>query len=113
MRESAHSAQSAQWRIKILSNDELRQSFVDQTVPQADYLGIAMPDPELKWNEKRGHYDFGAIDWDEFYRVVKGDGPCNRDRMRTRIRAWEEGAWVREAALAYAAKRAACKQQAA
>ena len=105
--DSVHSAQSAQWRIKILSNDELRQRFVDQTVPQADYLGLGMPDPELKWNEAREHYDFGPIDWNEFYSVVKGNGPCNRDRLRTRVEAWENGAWVREAALAHAQKRAA------
>jgi ring-1,2-phenylacetyl-CoA epoxidase subunit PaaA len=111
--DSVHSAQSAQWKIKILSNDELRQRFVDQTVPQADYLGITMPDPELKWNAERGHYDFGPIDWDELYNVVKGNGPCNRDRLRTRVKAWEEGAWVREAALAYAEKRAARAQKAA
>ena len=73
--DSVHSAQSAQWKIKLLSNDELRQRFVDQTVPQADYLGITMPDPDLKWNEERGHYDFGAIDWSEFYNVLKGNGP--------------------------------------
>jgi ring-1,2-phenylacetyl-CoA epoxidase subunit PaaA len=109
--ESVHSAQSAAWKIKILSNDELRQRFVDQTVPQAEYLGIAMPDPLLKWNEGRGHYDFGPIDFDELYNVVKGNGPCNRDRLRTRIKAWEDGAWVREAAMARAEKQAvrACK----
>ncbi|TMG86271.1 MAG: 1,2-phenylacetyl-CoA epoxidase subunit A [Betaproteobacteria bacterium] len=84
--ESVHSAQSAQWKIKILSNDELRQRFVDQTVPQADYLGIRMPDPLLEWNEAREHYDFGPIDWDELHNVVKGNGPCNRDRLRTRVR---------------------------
>src|SRR5271166_6502896 len=105
--DSVHSAQSAQWKIKILSNDELRQRFVDQTVPQADYLGITMPDPALKWNEARGHYDFGPIDFEELYAVVRGNGPCNRDRLRTRVKAWSEGAWVREAALAYAAKQAA------
>ncbi len=105
--DSVHSAQSAQWKIKILSNDELRQRFVDQTVPQADYLGISMPDPLLQWNDARGHYDFGPIDWEELYAVVRGNGPCNRDRMRTRVKAWTEGAWVREAALAYAAKQAA------
>jgi ring-1,2-phenylacetyl-CoA epoxidase subunit PaaA len=75
--ESVHSAQSAAWKIKILSNDELRQRFVDQTVPQADYLGLTMPDPELEWNAERGHYDFGAIDWNEFHNVIKGNGPCN------------------------------------
>src|ERR1700692_3453360 len=111
--DSVHSAQSAQWKIKILSNDELRQRFVAKTVPRADYLGITMPDPELKWNAERGHYDFGPIDWDELHNVVKGNGPCNRDRLRTRVKAWEEGAWVRDAALAYAEKRAARAQKAA
>jgi ring-1,2-phenylacetyl-CoA epoxidase subunit PaaA len=105
--ESVHSAQSSAWKIKILSNDELRQRFVDQTVPQAEYLGISMPDPELKWNAARGHYDFGAIDWAEFHNVIKGNGPCNRDRLRTRVKAWEDGAWVRDAAMAHAAKSAA------
>jgi ring-1,2-phenylacetyl-CoA epoxidase subunit PaaA len=101
-----HSAQSAKWKIKLLSNDELRQRFVDQTVPQADYLGIAMPDPLLKWNDARGHYDFGPIDWSEFHDVLRGNGPCNRDRMRTRVKAWEDGAWVRDAAMAHAEKHA-------
>jgi ring-1,2-phenylacetyl-CoA epoxidase subunit PaaA len=105
--DSVHSAQSAAWKIKILSNDELRQRFVDQTVPQADYLGLTMPDPDLKWNAERGHYDFGAIDWNEFHNVIKGNGPCNRDRMRTRVAAWENGGWVRESAIAHAQKRAA------
>jgi ring-1,2-phenylacetyl-CoA epoxidase subunit PaaA len=102
--ESVHSAQSAAWKIKILSNDELRQRFVDQTVPQADYLGLRVPDNALAWNVERGHYDFGAIDWSEFYEVVKGNGPCNRHRMETRVKAWEDGAWVREAAVAHAEK---------
>src|SRR5450631_2188279 len=106
---SVHSAQSAQWKIKMLSNDALRQRFVDQTVPQADYLGIGMPDPELKWNAERGHYDIGPIDWDEFYSVVKGNGPCNRERLRARVEAWEEGAWVRDAAMAHAEKHGARK----
>jgi ring-1,2-phenylacetyl-CoA epoxidase subunit PaaA len=105
--DSVHSAQSSAWKIKILSNDELRQRFVDQTVPQAEYLGITVPDPDLRWNAERGHYDFGAIDWSEFHRVIKGHGPCNRDRMRVRAKAWEDGAWVREAAMAHAEKRAA------
>ncbi|MGH7963966.1 MAG: 1,2-phenylacetyl-CoA epoxidase subunit PaaA, partial [Candidatus Binatia bacterium] len=100
--ESVHSAQSAQWKIKLFSNDELRQKFIDQTVPQAEYLGISVPDPDLKWNEETGHYDFGAIDWDEFWQVVKGNGPCNRERLRTRVQAWEDGAWFREALVAYA-----------
>ncbi|MBK7793306.1 MAG: 1,2-phenylacetyl-CoA epoxidase subunit A [Betaproteobacteria bacterium] len=105
--ESVHSAQSAAWKIKILSNDELRQRFVDQTVPQAEYLGLAVPDPELRWSPERGHYEFGAIDWTEFYAVIKGDGPCNRDRMAVRVQAWEDGAWVREAAMAHAERRSA------
>jgi len=105
--ESVHSAQSAQWKIKLLSNDELRQRFVDQTVPQADFLGIAMPDPDLKWNAERGHYDFGEIDWAEFHDVLKGNGPCNRERLAARVKAWDDGAWVREAAIAYAEKHAA------
>jgi ring-1,2-phenylacetyl-CoA epoxidase subunit PaaA len=92
------------WKIKLFTNDELRQKFVDQIAPQAEYLGLQIPDPELKWNPDRGHYDFGEIDWDEFYRVIRGDGPCNRDRLRARIEAHNEGAWVREAAAAYAAK---------
>jgi ring-1,2-phenylacetyl-CoA epoxidase subunit PaaA len=95
------------WKIKRHSNDDLRQRFIDMCVPQAEVLGLTLPDPELRWNEERGHYDFGPIDWDEFWAVVKGDGPCNRKRMEHKIAAWEEGAWVREAALAHAAKRAA------
>ena len=105
--ESVHSAQSAAWKIKILSNDELRQRFIDQTVPQAEYLGLTVPDPDLEWNAERGHYDIGAIDWTEFYAVIKGNGPCNRDRLATRVKAWEDGAWVRDAAVAYAEKRTA------
>ena len=103
--ESVHSAQSAAWKIKILSNDELRQRFIDQTVPQAEYLGLTVPDPDLEWNAERGHYDFGAIDWTEFYNVIKGNGPCNRQRLATRVQAWEDGAWVRDAAMAHAEKR--------
>jgi len=102
---SIHSTQSMQWRIKLNSNDELRQKFIDETVKQAEYLGLAIPDPDLKWNEERGHYDFGAIDWDEFFEVVKGNGPCNRERLRARRDAFEKGAWVRDAANAYARKR--------
>jgi len=104
---SVHSAQSARWKIKLLSNDELRQRFVDQTVPQADFLGLRIPDDELAFDDATGHYTFGDIDWNEFHEVIKGHGPCNRDRMRTRVNAWEEGAWVREAAIAHAQKRAA------
>ncbi|KAI5912027.1 1,2-phenylacetyl-CoA epoxidase subunit A [Azoarcus sp. PA01] len=104
--DSVHSAQSMQWKIKILSNDELRQKFVDQTVPQAEYLGLTVPDPELKWNEDTGHYDFGEIDWEEFRQVVAGNGPCNRDRLRTRVKAWDDGKWFRDALLAHADKKA-------
>ncbi len=103
---SPNSEQSMHWKIKLFSNDDLRQRFIDQTAPQADALGLVIPDRDLRWNEERGHYDFGAIDWDEFYRVVRGDGPCNRDRLRARVEAWEDGAWVREAALAHAEKHA-------
>lgn len=103
-KDSKHTAQSMAWKIKRKTNDELRQQFVDVTVPQAEYLGLTVPDPDLKWNEERGHYDFGQIDWDEFWRVVKGRGPCNRERMKARRKAHAEGAWVREAAMAYAEK---------
>ena len=103
---SAHSEESMRWKIKRKSNDELRQQFVDATVPQADFLGITMPDPKLRWNEERGHYDFGEINWDEFWNVVKGNGPCNRQRMNARRAAWENGAWVREAAMVHAEKKA-------
>jgi ring-1,2-phenylacetyl-CoA epoxidase subunit PaaA len=92
------------WKLKRKTNDELRQQFIDQTVPQADLIGLTIPDPDLKFNEKTGHYDFGAIDWDEFWQVVKGYGPCNKERMQARIEAWEEGTWVRDAAMAYAQK---------
>src|SRR4029077_3500208 len=111
--ESVHSAQSAKWKIKLLSNDELRQRFVDQTVPQADSLGIAMPDPELKWNEARGHYDFGPIDWAEFHAVLKGNGPCNRERLRARRAAHEGGRGVRGRAPAHAAKERSRQTEAA
>ncbi len=111
--DSVHSAQSMRWKIKLLSNDELRQRFVDQTVPQAEHLGLTVPDPQLRWNEERGHYDVGPIDWKEFQEVLRGHGPCNRDRIRTRAKAWEDGAWVREAALAHAKKRAARAQRTA
>jgi ring-1,2-phenylacetyl-CoA epoxidase subunit PaaA len=104
--ESTHSEQSMRWGIKRNSNDELRQKFVDACVDQAKVLGVTLPDPDLKWNEARGQHDFGAIDWSEFWRVVGGDGPCNRERLAARVSAWEEGAWVREAALAHERKRA-------
>ncbi|MFD1330127.1 1,2-phenylacetyl-CoA epoxidase subunit PaaA [Mycoplana ramosa] len=106
---SQHSDQSTRWKIKRFSNDELRQKFVDATVPQAHYLGLTLPDPDLKFNEETGHWDYGAIDWDEFKQVISGNGPCNRDRLAARNKAHAEGAWVREAALAYAEKRRARK----
>jgi ring-1,2-phenylacetyl-CoA epoxidase subunit PaaA len=102
---SVHSAQSARWKIKLLSNDELRQRFIDQTVPQAEFLGLTIPDEQLRWNTERGHYAIGPIDWDEFYAVIAGNGVCNRDRIAVRRQAWEDGAWVREAALAHAEKK--------
>ncbi|MDE1951636.1 MAG: 1,2-phenylacetyl-CoA epoxidase subunit A [Betaproteobacteria bacterium] len=109
---SSHSVQSMRWGIKRISNDDLRQKFVDATVQQAKVLGVNPPDPELRWNEARQHVDFGAIDWDEFRRVVGGDGPCNRERLADRVQAWDDGAWVREAALAHAAKAAAQRKAA-
>lgn len=102
---SPNSVQSMKWKIKRFSNDELRQKFIDVTVEQARILGLTLPDPDLKWNEERGHHDFGEINWDEFWNVVKGNGPCNKERLDTRRKAWEAGAWVREAANAYAEKR--------
>jgi ring-1,2-phenylacetyl-CoA epoxidase subunit PaaA len=110
--DSPNTAQSMRWRIKRETNDELRQKFVDITVPQADALGLKVPDPALKWNEERGHYDFGAVDWEEFYAVVRGEGPVAKERMKARRDAWEQGAWVREAAAAYAEKHSR-KQEAA
>ena len=105
--ESVNSAQSSQWRIKLFSNDELRQKMVDQTVPQAEYLGLTIPDPDLKWNAKTSHYEFGKIDWTEFNNVLKGNGPCNRERLRARVKAYEDGAWFRDGLNAYADKQAA------
>jgi ring-1,2-phenylacetyl-CoA epoxidase subunit PaaA len=104
--ESTHSEQSMRWGIKRFSNDELRQRFVDMTVPQAEVLGLTLPDPDLRWNAERGHYDFGDIDFTELFEVIKGNGPCNKQRIAHRVRAHEEGAWVRAAATAYAEKRA-------
>ena len=106
-KDSVHSGQSAAWKIKRVSNDDLRQKFIDATVPQAELLGLSIPDPELKWNAERGHYAIGTIDWDEFWRVVNGDGPLNRERLATRVAAYEEGQWVRDAAVAYASKQRA------
>ena len=105
--ESVNSAQSARWKIKLFSNDELRQRMVDQTVPQAVFLGLSIPDPDLRWNEERAQYDFGAIDWSEFYSVLKGNGPCNRDRIQTRRKAWDDGAWFRDGLNAHAEKQTA------
>ncbi|MCH9851960.1 MAG: 1,2-phenylacetyl-CoA epoxidase subunit A [Alphaproteobacteria bacterium] len=118
--DSTNSDQTMRWRIKRFTNDTLRQKFVDATVPQAEFLGLTIPDDRLKWNPNKntgknnmsGGYDFGAIDWDEFWRVVKGDGPMNRDRLKARSNAWDKGAWVREAALVHAQK-SAKKSQAA
>ena len=103
--DSTHSAQSIKWKIKRFSNDELRQRFIDMTVPQAELIGLKIPDPDLKWNEERKSYDFGKINWDEFWNVVKGNGPCNKQRLHDRIKAYENGEWVRNAAVAYAEKR--------
>jgi ring-1,2-phenylacetyl-CoA epoxidase subunit PaaA len=105
--ESTHSEQSTQWKIKRMSNDELRQKFVDMIVEQAKILNVTLPDPHLKWNEAKKHYDFGEINWEEFWNVVKGNGPCNKQRLEARRKAWEEGEWVREAAAAHAEKRKA------
>jgi ring-1,2-phenylacetyl-CoA epoxidase subunit PaaA len=108
--DSPNTAQSMRWRIKRHTNDELRQRFVDMTVPQAEALGVALPDPALRWNEERGAHDFGQPDWDEFKRVIGGDGPCNTERIAQRRRAHDEGAWVREAAMAHAAKHSPIEQ---
>ena len=102
--DSTHTERSMAWGIKLETNDQLRQKFIDMTVPQAEFIGLQIPDPDLRWNEERGHYDFGPIDWDEFWTVVKGNGPCNRERIAHKRKAWDDGAWVREAALAHAAK---------
>ncbi len=112
--DSQHSDQSMAWKIKRFTNDQLRQKFIDATIPQAEFIGLKMPDPDLRWNPDKndgaGGYDHGPIDWDEFWRVVKGGGQMNRDRIEARNKAWEDGAWVREAALAHAEKRAARKK---
>ncbi len=104
-KDSTHSEQSMKWKIKRVSNDDLRQQFVDVTVPQAEMIGLTVPDKDLKWNEERGHYDFGVINWNEFNQVVQGNGPCNFERIEARKKAKENGMWVREAALAFAEKR--------
>jgi ring-1,2-phenylacetyl-CoA epoxidase subunit PaaA len=111
--DSSNSDELMTWKVKRETNDALRQQFIDRTVPQADFLGLKIPDPDLKWNEEKGHYDFGEIDWDEFWKVLKGKGPCNKERMRARTKADKEGHWVRAAADAYAAKKAKEKEVAA
>ncbi|QKG52203.1 1,2-phenylacetyl-CoA epoxidase subunit PaaA [Hymenobacter sp. BRD67] len=105
--ESPNTEQSMKWRIKRFTNDELRQKFVDMMVPQAEFLGLTVPDEKVKWNEERQAYDFGEVNWEEFWAVVKGNGLCNHERLQARVQAHEEGAWVREAALAHAGKRKA------
>ncbi len=105
-KDSKHSAQSMAWKIKRFSNDELRQKFIDVTVPQAEFLGLKVPDDDLEFDEETGHYRFGDIDWQEFKDVLAGNGPCNRERMQVRRNAHENGTWVREAARAYAEKHA-------
>jgi len=102
--ESPNTAQSVRWKIKRKTNDELRQQFIDITVPQADYLGLTIPDKDLKWNEERKHYDFGEINWEEFWQVVNGNGICNKERLKAKNKAWDNGKWVRDAAVAYAEK---------
>lgn len=108
--DSAHSEQNMKWKIKRKTNDELRQQFVDMIAEQVKILGMTLPDPLMKWNAERQHYDFGEIDWEEFWNVVRGNGPCNRERLEARRKAWEEGAWVREAAAAYAQKKASANR---
>ncbi|CAM4249042.1 1,2-phenylacetyl-CoA epoxidase subunit PaaA [Kerstersia similis] len=103
-KDSIHSAQSMAWKIKINTNDELRQKFVDQTVPQAKYLGLTIPDENLVWNEERGAHDFSEPDWNEFFEVIAGNGPCNRERLSARVKAWDDGAWFREGLAAHADK---------
>jgi ring-1,2-phenylacetyl-CoA epoxidase subunit PaaA len=110
---STHTEQSMRWGVKRFSNDELRQKFVDMTVPQSEVLGLTIPDPDLRWNDEHGRYDFTRPDFDELYRVIKGDGPCNRQRMAHRVAAHTQGGWVREAAEAYAAKRRAEREEVA
>jgi ring-1,2-phenylacetyl-CoA epoxidase subunit PaaA len=102
--DSVHSAQNTAWGIKRISNDDLRQKFIDATVKQAEILGVTLPDPDLKWNESRQHFDHGPINWDEFWNVVGGHGQCNVDRLSARVKAWDDGAWVRDAAVAYSKK---------
>ncbi len=110
-KDSSHSEQSMKWKIKRKSNDELRQDFVNMCAEQVKVLGMKIPDPKLKWNEQTKNYDFGEINWDEFWKVVKGNGPCNKERVEARKKAWEDGAWVREAAAAYSSKKKMMKAE--
>jgi ring-1,2-phenylacetyl-CoA epoxidase subunit PaaA len=110
--ESVHSEQSMSWKIKMNGNDELCQKFVDQTVPQAEYLGLTVPDPDLKWNEEKGGYDFTGPNWDEFFDVLRGNGPCNKERLAARNKAWNDGAWVRDGLMAHAEKKRAARMAA-
>jgi len=110
--ESVHSEQSMSWKIKMNGNDELRQKFVDQTVPQAEYLGMTVPDPDLKWNDEKGGYDFTGPNWDEFFDVLRGNGPCNKERLAARNKAWNDGAWVRDGLMAHAEKKRAARMAA-
>ncbi|MEQ1624753.1 MAG: Phenylacetic acid catabolic protein, partial [Sediminibacterium sp.] len=110
--ESPNSKLSMQWKIKRFTNDELRQKFVDMIAEQIKLLDMVLPDPDLKWNEQTKHYDYGAINWEEFKQVIQGNGPCNKERLEARKKAWADGAWVRDAATAYAAKQANKKENA-
>ena len=110
--ESVHSEQSMSWKIKMNGNDELRQKFVDQTVPQAEYLGLTVPDPDLKWNDEKGGYDFTGPNWDEFFDVLRGNGPCNKERLAARNKAWNDGTWVRDGLMAHAEKKRAARMAA-
>lgn len=112
-KDSVHSAQSMAWKIKINTNDELRQKFVDQTVPQAKYLGLSVPDENLKWNEEKGGHDYSEPDWDEFYAVLAGNGPCNKERLQARVTAWNDGEWFRDGLIANAAKKQVSREAAA
>jgi ring-1,2-phenylacetyl-CoA epoxidase subunit PaaA len=111
--ESSHTEQSMAWKVKRISNDDLRQMFIDQTVPQAHYLGCTIPDPDLAFDEETGHWTIGEIDWDEFWATIRGDGRLNRERIAHKVAAWEDGAWVREAASAYARKHASALERSA
>ncbi|WP_114284084.1 1,2-phenylacetyl-CoA epoxidase subunit PaaA [Candidatus Halocynthiibacter alkanivorans] len=112
-KDSVHSEQSMAWKIKVKSNDELRQKYVDQTIPQIEYLGLKCPDADIRWNGEKGGYDFSEPDWAEFYEVIKGNGPCNKERLGARVKAWDDGEWVRDGLMAHAQKKAAAKHAAA